>query len=100
LLLLFFRQTLSLTGTVESVPSILNPLVQDPDSLNLGPLPNDPLHVGAFLISPRIATVQPGQSVGIDLKFDPSGCATVKERIRICVSGADPKDTLTQVIFF
>ena len=77
--------------------SIMNPLVQDPDCLTLGPLPNDPLTVGAFKITPRIATVQPGQSVGIDLTFDPSGCNTVKERLRLCVSGVDPKDSLSQV---
>lgn len=78
--------------------SIQNPLVQDPDNVSNGPLPTDPLTVGAFKISPRISTVQPGQSVGIDMTFDPSGCKTVKERLRICVSAIDPKDSLSQVL--
>jgi hypothetical protein len=78
--------------------SIQNPLVKDPDNVSNGPLPTDPLTVGAFKISPRISTVQPGQSVGIDMTFDPSGCKTVKERLRICVSAVDPKDSLSQVV--
>lgn len=83
---------------VEVAASTLNPLVKDPDSLTLGALPTDPLVVGAFTVHPRIATVQPGQSVSIDMKFDPSGCETVKEKLRICVSGADPKDPLSQTV--
>eukprot|EP01034_Spumella_vulgaris_P022205 gene22205-28319_t len=85
-------------AVVETNTSTLNPLVQDPDSLVLGTLPTDPLVVGAFTVGPRIGTVQPGQFVGINMKFDPSGCATVKERLRLCISGVDPKDTLSQII--
>jgi hypothetical protein len=83
---------------VEAPTSTLNPLVKDPDNLQTPTLPSDPLVVGAFTIHPRIATVQPGQAVSIDMKFDPSGCVTVKEKLRICVSGADPNDPLTQVV--
>jgi hypothetical protein len=79
-------------------PSSLNPLVQDPDSLALTPAPSDPLVVGAFTIHPRVATIQPGQAVSIDMKFDPSGCETVVEKLRICVGGADPNDPLTIVM--
>eukprot|EP01033_Poteriospumella_lacustris_P008315 gene8315-5998_t len=82
----------------EAPPSTLNPLVKDPDNLATPTLPSDPLVVGAFTIHPRIATIQPGQAISIDMKFDPSGCETVKERLRLCVSGADPNDALTQVV--
>ncbi|RYG69380.1 hypothetical protein EON64_02860, partial [archaeon] len=83
---------------VEAPPSTLNPLVQDPDNLALGALPSDPLVVGAFTIHPRIATVLPGQSISIDVKFDPSGCETVKEKLRICISGANPNDPLVHTL--
>ena len=59
--------------------STLNPLVVDPDELPVATAPEDPLVVGAFTVLPRIGVVQPGQSVGIDMTFDPSGCETVKE---------------------
>ena len=78
--------------------STLNPLVQDPDNLPLPAPPTDPLVVGAFTIHPRVATVQPGQAISIDMKFDPSGCETVVEKLRICVGGADPNDPLTIVM--
>jgi hydrocephalus-inducing protein len=78
--------------------STLNPLVVDPDELPQSAPPEDPMVVGAFTVTPRIGVVQPGQSVGIDMKFDPSGCETVKERMRLCVSGADPKDALTVTV--
>eukprot|EP01038_Epipyxis_sp_PR26KG_P004323 gene4323-6124_t len=85
-------------GAAEAPTSTLNPLVEDPDGLALGPVPTDPLVVGAFTIFPRVGIIQPGQSIGIDMKFDPSGCATVKERLRMCLSGADPQDSLTKVV--
>eukprot|EP01031_Cornospumella_fuschlensis_P047913 gene47913-58696_t len=83
---------------VEAPPSTLNPLVQDPDNLVLGTLPSDPLVVGAFTVHPRVATVLPGQSISIDVKFDPSGCETVKEKLRICISGANPDDPLVHTL--
>eukprot|EP01032_Pedospumella_encystans_P008479 gene8479-10061_t len=83
---------------VAAPTAALNPLVVDPDELPPGSLPEDPLVVGAFTVTPRIGVVQPGQSVSIDMKFDPSGCETVKEKMRLCVSGADPKDALTTTV--
>ena len=75
-----------------------NPLVTDPDGLVAAPAPDAPLVVGAFSVSPRIGSIAPGQVVGIDIKFDPAGCDVSKEKLRICYSGADIKDTLTQTI--
>jgi len=83
---------------VATPTSSLNPLVVDSDELPAGVLPDDPLVVGAFTVLPRIGTVLPGQTINIDMKFDPSGCDTVKERMRLCISGVDPKDTTSQVI--
>ena len=83
---------------VATPTSSLNPLVVDSDELPVGVLPDDPLVVGAFTVLPRIGTVLPGQTVNIDMKFDPSGCDTVKERMRLCISGVDPKDASSQVI--
>ena len=34
------------------------------------------------------------------MTFDPSGSKTVKERLRICVSAVDPKDSLSKVCLF
>lgn len=78
--------------------STLNPFVQDPDNLPCVPLPIDPLVVGAFTIHPRITTVLPGQSISIEVKFDPSGCDVAKEKLRICISGANPVDALTKIL--
>lgn len=43
-----------------------------------------------------------GTAVGIGMKFGPSGCATAKERLHLCLSlcvgGADPNDALTRVV--
>jgi hypothetical protein len=69
-----------------------NTLAFDPDALSLGPVPTDALTIGSFRINPRIGVVQPGQSVGIDATFDPSGCGTVHEKLRICITGINPKD--------
>jgi hydrocephalus-inducing protein len=84
----------------QAAPSTLNPLVVDPDQLAAATIPpeSNVLTVGAFKISPRIATVLPGQPISIAMTFDPSGCETVKEKLRICVSGADPNDQLTQIL--
>lgn len=87
------------TAPVEAIPtSNLNPLVQDPDQLAATSMPTDPLVVGAFKIHPRIATIQPGQAVSLEMAFDPSGCETVKEKLRLAISGADPNDPLTQTV--
>ncbi len=75
-----------------------NPLVHDPDELEAGSCPDDPLVVGAFKVHPRIARVAPGETVGIDMSFDPKGCDVAREKLRICISGVDPNDGPCQVI--
>lgn len=75
-----------------------NPLVQDPDKLPASIVPDNPLKIGAFDVSPRIGVVEPGQTVGIDMKFDPSGCENAREKLRFSITGTDPKDTTVQSI--
>eukprot|EP00606_Chrysophyceae_sp_TOSAG23-5_P000584 GSChrysophyteH2.ASY1.ANO1.693.1 assembled CDS len=58
----------------------------------------DPLVVGAFKITPRIGRVSPGETVGIDMTFDPNGCDLARERLRVCISGVDPNDNAAQVL--
>ena len=69
-----------------------NNFVYDPDNLPVVSPPEDPLVISAFKVFPRIGVVQPGQSVPIDIKFDPSSCSVAKETLRICITGIDPKD--------
>ena len=75
-----------------------NDLVSDPDALPAGDLPTDPLVVGAFKISPRVGRVAPGETVGIDMTFDPNGSDLAREKLRVCISGVDPDEPLSQVL--
>jgi hypothetical protein len=85
-------------GAAEGSKGSSNPLVYDPDSLSAGAVPTDALTIGSFRISPRIGVVQPGQSIGIDATFDPSGCGTVHEKLRVCITGVNPKDPASVVL--
>ena len=76
----------------------MNVLVHDPDDLQAGTVPEDPLVVGAFTVHPRIARVAPGETVGIDMTFDPKGCDVAREKLRICISGIDPNEGPSMVI--
>ena len=75
-----------------------NPLVADPDALPMGELPTDPLVVGAFKVTPRVGRVAPGETVGIDMTFDPNGSDIAREHLRVCISGIDPSEPLSQVL--
>ena len=70
--------------------------VFDPDELTEVPLPENKLEIGSFSAFPRIGVVQPGESVGIDIMFNPAGCRTVRERLRACLSGIDEKSVSAQ----
>ena len=75
-----------------------NMLIFDPDSYNQGVIPEDPLAIGAFTVFPRIGVITPGQRVSIDIKFDPSGCNLARERLRVCITGIDGNDSLSQLL--
>jgi len=86
-------------GAPAAAPASLgNPLVADPDALPAGDLPVDPLVVGAFKIHPRVGRVAPGETVGIDMTFDPNGSDLAREKLRVCISGVDPDEPLSQVL--
>ena len=70
----------------------------DPDELEPGAAPEDPLTLGAFTVSPRVGMCAPGEVIGIDVRFDPNGCDIAKERVRICISGVDPNQQSSKVI--
>eukprot|EP00605_Chrysophyceae_sp_TOSAG23-4_P000636 GSChrysophyteH1.ASY1.ANO1.717.1 assembled CDS len=72
--------------------------VDELDALDAPALASDPLVVGAFKITPRIGRVSPGETVGIDMTFDPNGCDLARERLRVCISGVDPNDNAAQVL--
>lgn len=76
-----------------SGPSSSNPLVQDPDALGEPTAPDDPLVIGAFTILGRVGVVQAGATGFFDMKFDPSGSQSTKEKLRICITGIDHQDT-------
>lgn len=78
-------------AAVEADPT-KNLLIFDPDNMNAMPIPENPLTIGAFNVSPRMAVIQPGQRISIDIKFDPSGCNTARERLRFCITGVDAND--------
>lgn len=71
-----------------------NPYIYDPDAMPIPILPNDPLVLGAFIVYPRIGTLEPGQRITIDVKFNPQICDIMKERIRIAISGVDHRDMM------
>jgi hypothetical protein len=75
-----------------------NASVYDPDSLSPVTLPTDPLQIGAFVITPRIGTLEPGQRLTVDVKFNPKVCDVMKERLRFFISGINPNDSNSMVI--
>lgn len=75
-----------------------NPFVKDPDELAPCVVPSDPLVVGAFTVIQRAGVIQPGETSGFDIKFDPSGCESAHERLRILLAGVDPLDSSSMVL--
>lgn len=71
-------------------------VTHDPDELSPVDSPANPLEIGSFWVGPRVGVIQPGESIGIDVKFNPAGCKTMREKFRICVSGVDPAATPSQ----
>ena len=71
-------------------------VISDPDELAAVDPPSTPLEIGSFWVGPRMGIIQPGESVGIDVKFNPAGCKTVREKFRLCVSGVNGDDTPSQ----
>lgn len=80
----------------ESVTCGGNPYVFDPDSIPTVTVTETPLMVGAFSVHPRMGIVGVGQVVGVDITFDPTGCDSVRERLRFVISGTDEGDPLHQ----
>ena len=70
--------------------------LHDPDELSAVDPPANPLEIGSFWVGPRMGVIQPGESIGIDVKFNPAGCKTMREKFRICVSGVNGEDTPSQ----
>lgn len=81
-----------------SASSGTNPLVVDPDELELGAIPEDPLVVGAFTVHPRVGIAAPGETIVIDVTFDPNGHDIARESMRLCISGVDQRHQLSQTI--
>ena len=73
--------------------SITKSYVVDPDQIVLEAIPDDPLKLGAFNISPRIGIIQPGQTGVFDVSYDPQHNGISIEKLRICVTGVDPNDS-------
>jgi hypothetical protein len=69
-----------------------NPYVFDPDSIPAVSVAETPLVVGAFSVHPRVGIVGVGQTVGVDVTFDPTGCDSVRESLRFVISGTDEGD--------
>jgi hydrocephalus-inducing protein len=74
-----------------------NVYVYDPDGIAAVTVPDTVMRVGAFTVSPYIGIIGPGQVAGVDITFDPSGCETVKEKLRFIVCGSDENDSSNQV---
>jgi hydrocephalus-inducing protein len=75
-----------------------NPLIYDPDGLALGALPDSPLVIGAFTVKNRVGRVMPGETTSFNISFDPSGCDSVRERLRIRVTGTDDMDAIVHTV--
>ena len=71
-------------------------LVIDPDQITLEAAPEDSLKVGFFTISSRVGLVQPGQTAGFEIAYDPQGSGISREKLRICITGVDPSDNVTR----
>ena len=74
-----------------------NVYVYDPDGIAAVTIPDTVMRVGAFTVSPYIGIIGPGQVAGVDITFDPSGCETVKEKLRFIVCGSDENDSSNQI---
>ena len=74
-----------------------NPCVYDPDGIPNLPIPDSPLLVGAFSIYPRIGIISPGQTVNIEITFDPTICENAKEKIRFYITGTNERDSIYQI---
>lgn len=55
-------------------------------------VPDDPLSLGRFEISPSGGLVQPGQSVIVTVRYSPENACAHRESLCIKVSGSDPSD--------
>ena len=84
-------------AAVETSGNQGNSLIVDPDNLQVATLPTNPLLVGAFTVLPRIGYVQPGESAGIDISFNPAGCDSVREKLRFFITGVNENDAPAQM---
>ena len=48
--------------------------------------------IGQFVVNPAGGILQPGQSVGVEVKFNPMGGAVYREDLKILISGCDDAD--------
>ena len=64
----------------------------DPDNLVQEPVVNEVLKVGSIVVSSRVGIVQPGQTAGFDISFDPLGMTSVREKFRIAISGVNERN--------
>ena len=65
-----------------------DPLHGDPG----GPVPTEEKSIGQFVVSPAGGVLQPGQSMGVEVKFLPKESNVFRENLKIMISGCEAGD--------
>jgi hypothetical protein len=94
-----FEFTFSVTGQEVSEAVMGAIIAATPEGLRKegevagGPVPEDESQIGQFVVTPSGGVLQPGQSMGIEVKFLPKENEVFKEDLKILISGCDESDS-------
>ena len=93
-----FEYTFTVTGQEVDEASMGSIVAATPEGLRKegaapgGPVSEAEKEIGQFVVTPSGGVLQPGQSMGIEVKFIPKGSSVYREDLKILVSGCDEAD--------
>uniref|UniRef100_A0A7S2QVW6 MSP domain-containing protein n=2 Tax=Triparma pacifica TaxID=91992 RepID=A0A7S2QVW6_9STRA len=93
-----FEYTFTVTGQEVDDASMGSIVAATPEGLRKegatpgGAVSDAPKEIGQFVVTPSGGVLQPGQSMGIEVKFIPKGSSVYREDLKILISGCDEAD--------